>query len=160
HVWPVSVEPSTLCAEYADGASMRGEVEVDAGHDRGRAITRLWLEPEVRLHPAAATAIASFDAVVVGPGSFFTSLMPILLVRGTAEAVGQVKGPSILVSNLLAEGQGMARFTAGEAVRRIGEALGRPVDVLIANTGRPGEATLERYRAEHKLPLELGDVPA
>ena len=158
-VWPVSVEPSTLCAEYEDGTLARGEVEVDAANDRGPAITRLWLEPDVQLHEAAAAAIPAFDAVVVGPGSFFTSLMPILLVRGTAEAVRQVKGPVILVSNLLTEGRGMASFTAGEAVRRIGDALGRPVDVLIANTGRPAEATLERYRAEHKLPLEPGDVP-
>jgi uncharacterized cofD-like protein len=159
-VWPVSVEPATLCAQYADGTTSRGEVEVDAGHDRGHAITRLWLEPAVQLHDAAAAAIPTFDAVVVGPGSFFTSLMPILLVHGTAEAVRQVQGPVILVSNLLTEGEGMADFTAGEAVRRIGNALGRPVDVLIANTGRPSESTLERYRAEHKLPLELGDVPA
>ena len=158
-VWPVSVEPSTLCAEYADGTRARGEVEVDAANNRGPAITRLWLEPDVELHEAAAAAIPAFDAVVVGPGSFFTSLMPILLVRGTAEAVRQVRGPVILVSNLLTEGQGMASFTAGEAVRRIGDALGRPVDVLIANTGRPAQATLARYRAEHKLPLELGEVP-
>jgi hypothetical protein len=27
------------------------------------------------------------------------------------------------------------------------------------NTGRPSEATLERYRAEHKQPLEIGDLP-
>jgi uncharacterized cofD-like protein len=160
HVWPVSVAQSTLCAEYEDGARTRGEVEVDAGNDRGPAITRLWLEPDAQLHPAAAEAIPTFDAIVVGPGSFFTSLMPILLVHGTAEAVREVRGPVILVSNLLTEGQGMAAFTAGEAVRRIGEALGRPVDVLIANTGRPAEATLERYAAEHKLPMDLGEVPA
>jgi uncharacterized cofD-like protein len=160
HVWPVSVAQSTLCAEYEDGARTRGEVEVDAGNDRGPAITRLWLEPEAQLHPAAAEAIPTFDAIVVGPGSFFTSLMPILLVDGTVEAVRQVHGPVILVSNLLTEGQGMAAFTAGEAVRRIGEALGRPVDVVIANTGRPSEATLDRYAAEHKLPLELGDIPS
>jgi uncharacterized cofD-like protein len=160
HVWPVSVAQSTLCAEYEDGARTRGEVEVDAGNDRGPAITRLWLEPDAQLHPAAAEAIPTFDAIVVGPGSFFTSLMPILLVDGTAEAVRQVNGPVILVSNLLTEGQGMAAFTAGEAVRRVGEALGRPVDVLIANTGRPSEATLDRYAAEHKLPMELGDIPS
>jgi uncharacterized cofD-like protein len=159
-VWPVSVEQATLCAEYADGSTTRGEVEVDAANTRGPAITRLWLEPEVQLHEAAAAAIRRFDAVVLGPGSFFTSLMPILLVRGTAEAVCQVKGPVILVSNLLTEGEGMAGFTAGEAVRRIGEALGRPVDVLISNTGRPAEETLERYLAEHKRPLELGEVPS
>ena len=159
-VWPVTIQPSTLCAEYADGAITRGEVEVDAAHNRGPAISRLWLEPEVQLHPAAAEAIPAFDAVVIGPGSFFTSLMPILLVGGTAAAVQRVNGPVLLVANLLTEGRGMATFTAADAVRRIGEALGRPVDVVIANTGEPSAETLERYRAEDKIPLALGDIPA
>ena len=159
-VWPVSIQQSTLCAEYADGVVTRGEVEVDAGQSVGHTITRLWLEPEVHLHAAAAEAIPRFDAVIVGPGSFFTSLMPILLVRGTPEAVREVKGPVILVTNLLTEGSGMATFTAGEAVRRMSDALGRPVDVAIVNTGRPSEETLARYRSENKQPLELGQVPA
>lgn len=54
----------------------------------------------------------------------------------------------------------MAGFTAADAVKRVGEALGRPVDVLIANTGTPSEETLERYRGENKLPLQLGDLPS
>ena len=66
----------------------------------------------------------------------------------------------ILVSNLLTEGRGMARFTAADAVRRLGEALGRPVDVVIANTARPSDETLDRYRAEDKRPMELGDIPS
>jgi uncharacterized cofD-like protein len=159
-VWPVSIQQSTLCAEYADGVVTRGEVEVDAGQSVGHTITRLWLEPEVHLHAAAAETIPEFDAVIVGPGSFFTSLMPILLVRGTPEAVRKVQGPVILVTNLLTEGSGMATFTAGEAVQRMSAALGRPVDVAIVNTSRPSEATLDRYRAENKRPLELGDLPA
>jgi hypothetical protein len=65
----------------------------------------------------------------------------------------------IVVANLLTEGRGMATFTAADAVHRITEALGRPVDVVIANTGRPSDPTLERYRAEDKLPLELGKMP-
>jgi uncharacterized cofD-like protein len=159
-VWPVSSEPASLCAEYGDGSTTRGEVEVDAGQSGGNLITRLWLEPEVRLHEAAATAIPSFDAAVIGPGSFYTSLMPIFLVRGAPEAVQQVPGPLILVTNLLTEGRGMWHFTAGEAVRRMGEAIGRPIDVALVNTARPSADTLRRYRDEHKQPLELGDVPA
>src|SRR5690606_13392124 len=42
-VWPVSVEQATLCAEFGDGSTARGEVEVDAANNRGPAITRLWL---------------------------------------------------------------------------------------------------------------------
>src|SRR5687768_8146591 len=105
-VWPVSVQQATICAEYADGSRTRGEVEVDAGHSAGHDIRRLWLEPEVILHAAAAAAIPTFEAVVIGPGSFYTSLMPIFLVKGAPEAVAQVRGPVILVTNLVTEGSG------------------------------------------------------
>src|SRR3954447_18009479 len=77
HVWPISVEPATLCAQYGNGSTTRGEVEVDAVQSEGHLITRLWLEPSVYLDPAAAAAIPRFDAAVIGPGSFYTSLMPI-----------------------------------------------------------------------------------
>jgi uncharacterized cofD-like protein len=113
----------------------------------------------VRILPAAADAIASFEAAVIGPGSFYTSLMPIFLVKGAAEAVRRVKGPIVLVTNLLTEGRGMAGFTAGDAVRVLGETIGRPVDVVLVNTARPAAATLARYAEEHKAPLERGDVP-
>ena len=158
-VWPVSTQQGTLFAEYADGSRTRGEPEVDAGHNAGHAVTRLWLEPEVELHPAAAAAIPKFDAVIIGPGSFYTSLMPIFLVQGAAAAVRQVRGPVVLVTNLLTEGSGMAAFTAGEAVRRMGDALGRPVDVVIVNSARPDAETLARYGAEQKQPLEMGEMP-
>jgi uncharacterized cofD-like protein len=158
-VWPVSVEQASLCAEYADGKRTRGEVEVDAGHATGTGVARLWLEPEVRILPAAAEAIAGFQAAIIGPGSFYTSLMPIFLVRGAADALQHVKGPVVLVTNLLTEGEGMRHFTAGTAVRTLEQTIGRPIDVVIVNTTRPPAATLARYAEEHKAPLELGDVP-
>ena len=159
-VWPVSVEQARLCAEYVDGTQTRGEVEVDAGQTAGSAIARLWLEPEVRLHGSVAAEIPRFDAVVIGPGSFYTSLMPIFLVKGAPEAIQQVKGPIILVTNLLTEGRGMGHFTAGEAVRQMTAAIGRPIDAVLVNTARPSEDTLARYRAEHKQPLAVGELPA
>jgi len=158
-VWPVSIEQASLCAEYQDGRRTRGEVEVDAGHLLGPGVTRLWLEPGARILPQAAQAIARFDAAVIGPGSFYTSLMPIFLVTGAPDAVRDVRGPIVLVTNLLTEGAGMTGFTAGDAVRALGDTIGRPIDVVIVNTARPSPATLERYAQEHKAPLELGDVP-
>jgi uncharacterized cofD-like protein len=158
-VWPVSVEPASLCVEYGDGSQTRGEVEVDAGQSRGNMIARLWLEPEVSLHESAASAIEQFDAAIIGPGSFYTSLMPIFLVKGAAGAVQRIRGPIVLVSNLLTEGQGMWHFTAGEAVRQIGQVIGRPIDVVIFNTASPPDATLARYAQEHKRPLAIGELP-
>src|SRR5215203_988342 len=43
HVWPVTVQRSSVCAEYSDGACTRGEVEVDRGQSRGQFVKRVWL---------------------------------------------------------------------------------------------------------------------
>jgi len=159
-VWPVSVEQASVCAEYGDGSVTQGEVEVDAGQSSGRLVRRIWLEPAVSIHPTVAKAIAEFEAVIIGPGSFYTSLMPIFLVRGVAEALAQVKGPVILVANLLTEGRGMLGFTAADAVARIEQAIRRNVDVVIVNMAWPSPQVLGRYSLEHKEPLAPGDLPS
>src|SRR3954468_4604381 len=152
-VWPVSVQQASVCAEYGDGSMTRGEVEVDAGQSSGRPVGRIWLEPPVSIHPAVTRAIAGFDAVVIGPGSFYTSLMPIFLVRGVAEAIANVNGPVILVANLLTEGRGMAGFTAADEVTRIEAAIHRNVDVLLMNVQWPSAHVRARYATEHKEPM-------
>jgi uncharacterized cofD-like protein len=110
----------------------------------------------VPIHPVVADAIRGFDAVIIGPGSFFTSLMPPLLVRGMRESLAEVRGPIILIANLLTEGGGMAGFTAADAVRWVSEAVGRPVDVVLTNSGGPSPEAVQRYAAERKEPLPLG----
>ena len=120
----------------------------------------IWLEPAVSIHPSVANAITQFDAVTIGPGSFYTSLMPIFLVRGVADALREMKGPVILIANLLTEGRGMAGFTAADAVARIEDAIQRPVNVVITNVQWPNSKVLGRYALEHKEPLSPGDLPA
>jgi uncharacterized cofD-like protein len=158
-VWPVSVTRASLCAEHADGRVTRGEVDVDAWLDAGHAIRRIWLEPEAAIHPAVAEAIHGFDAVILGPGSFFTSLMPTLLVCGVKEAIRRMPGPVVVVCNLLTEGLGMRGFTAGDAVTWVERTIDRPVDLVVFNTARPGAEAMARYASEHKEPLALGTLP-
>jgi len=159
-VWPITVEHASVCAEYGDGSATRGEVEVDAGQTSGRFVRRIWLEPSVSIHPTVAQAIGGFDAAIIGPGSFYTSLMPIFLVRGVAEALASVKGPVILIANLLTEGRGMVGFTAADAVARIEDAIRRQVDVVITNMKWPAPDVLARYALEHKEPLAPGELPS
>jgi uncharacterized cofD-like protein len=126
HVWPITIERSTLCARYSDGSTTRGEFEVDAGQARGGSVERLWLDPPVSIHRTVAETIRSLDAVVIGPGSFYTSLLPIFLVEGCREALAAVRGPVIYIANLLTEGRGWvdSRRTRRRAI------LPRPSDAL------------------------------
>ncbi len=157
-VWPVSTERATLCAAYRDGTSARGEPEVDAGQRDGKVIERVWLEPNAQIHPAAAEAIAGLDAIIIGPGSFYTSLMPTCLVAGVREAVSRVRGPVIYIANLLTEGGGMRTFTAGTGAQLIARQIGRPVDVIVVNQGLPDTEILARYAAEDKHPMPIGEI--
>ena len=158
-VWPITVERATLCATYHDGSSSRGEFHVDAGQTRGAAIRDLWLDPPVALHPAVAGVIRSLDAVVIGPGSFYTSLLPIFLVQGCREAFSAVRGPIIYIANLLTEGRGMAAFTAADAVGLLSNAIGRPIDVVLVNADLPSPDVLDTYAREEKRPLPVGRLP-
>jgi uncharacterized cofD-like protein len=103
--------------------------------------------------------VQAFDAVVIGPGSFYTSLLPVLAVKGMAGALASVPGPIVLVANLLTEGRGMNGFTAADEVSRIEAFIKRPVDAVVFNDGRPSADVLARYAAEDKHPLELGVLP-
>jgi uncharacterized cofD-like protein len=159
-VWPITTERSTLCAAYADGTTTRGEVQVDAGQARGRSIQRIWLDPPASIHPVVADVVRSLDAVVIGPGSFYTSLLPIFLVQGCREALAAVRGPIVYVANLLTEGSGMGGFTAADAVGQVAQAIGRPVDIAVVNIEPPNGGVLERYAREDKTPLAIGEMPA
>jgi 2-phospho-L-lactate transferase/gluconeogenesis factor (CofD/UPF0052 family) len=70
-----------------------------------------------------------------------------------------MKGPVILIANLLTEGRGMAGFTAADEVARIEEAIQRPIDVVLTNTKLPSTKILNRYALEHKEPLATGSLP-
>ena len=161
-VWPVSVAAASLCAEYGDGSSTRGEVEVDAGQSRGRPSAGSGSSPPVAIHPRGRGHRATSTRSSSGPGSFFTSLMPIFLVRRrAARRWPRCSGPVILVANLLTEGRGMAGFTAADAVARIERrhrAAGRRRDRQHA--WPPPRRARRATRAEHKEPLALGDLPA
>ena len=158
-VWPITVERATLCAAYRDGSTARGEFQVGADQARGRLIDRLWLDPPASIHPTVAETIRSLDAVVIGPGSLYTSLLPIFLVNGCREALAAVHGPVVYIANLLTEGPGMDGFTAGDAVSRVSEAIGRDVDIVLVNVDPPNGTVLERYAREQKAPLAIGRMP-
>ena len=89
HVFPASNESLTLNAEFIDGTTESGETEITS---KDKRIKRVWVtdtdsddKPEAVLPVLAA--IMQADAVVLGPGSLFTSILPNLMISNLGEAV-------------------------------------------------------------------------
>src|SRR5438093_2575944 len=83
-VLPVTGVDVRLVAELADGSHVEGESSIATVRGQIRRV-RL-LPDEASALPEAEQAIAGAELVVIGPGSLYTSLIPVLLVRGVAEA--------------------------------------------------------------------------
>ena len=87
-----------LRASTATAARRAAKSKSTPGRSAGHAITRLWLEPRVNLHAAAAQAIAQFDAAIIGPGQLLHQ--PDADLPGARRARGDPAGagPIVLVT--------------------------------------------------------------
>ena len=156
-----SVEQASVCAEYGDGSLTRGEVEVDAAQYVGPAgpaasgSSRPW-----RSIRAVAEAIAGFDAAIIGPGSFYTSLMPIFLVRGVAEALADDARPGDPGRQPADRGARHGRLHGRRRRRAHRGGHRAPGRRRRHQHRRPRRRRVSsRYAPEHKEPLAAGDVP-
>lgn len=87
-----------LQAKTASGKLLRGESMVGKAGER---ITSIWLTPSsTRANSSAIAALAAADAILIGPGSLYTSILPNLLVPGLGDAIQRARCPKIYICNV------------------------------------------------------------
>jgi uncharacterized cofD-like protein len=135
-VLPMSVVPLDIEAvvEAADGSivRVRGQVAVATTSGRVRSVSLLPADPAAC--PEAVAAVMSADWVVLGPGSWFTSVLPHLLVPDLAAAICGTSARRLLVLNLdqqLGETEGFAPESYLEVLTD--HAPGLSLDVVLAD---------------------------
>jgi uncharacterized cofD-like protein len=158
-VIPVSATASNLYAQLADGTVVRGEHAIDEPAEERAAIETCFLDPHVDANPEALDAIRQADLLVMGPGDLYTSLIPVLLVDGIADAVAECRGKRVFVVNLMTKkGQ-----TDGYSARRFVDVV-RPyvapadIDAVVLNSEATPKDVLERYAefGEHPVTDDFG----
>jgi uncharacterized cofD-like protein len=152
-VVPITYEHSVLCATYTNGEVFKSETSVDVGIYEGKVVDHLYLEQPVRAADAALLAIRDADVICIGPGSFYTSVLPNLLPQGVQEALDKSTAPIVYIANLLTEGAGMQGLSVASLTQTLESYVGRAVTAVVANSKLPGEETLEKYAAERKYPI-------
>ncbi|WP_096884671.1 YvcK family protein [Escherichia coli] len=97
HLIPMSEHPVDLMAIDDQGHEVYGEVNID---QLTAPIQELLLTPNVPATREAVHAISESDLIIIGPGSFYTSLMPILLLKEIAQALRRTPAPMVYIGNL------------------------------------------------------------
>ena len=135
-VFPVTLESSDLCVELTNGEIVKSEHKIDRPQwDRFIKIQRSWLEPDVEMYDRAKREILAADVIIIGPGSFYTSIVATLLPQGMKEAIASTHAKLIFVSGNGIELNGETGPTStSELVEILSTYLPRTPDVIISNT--------------------------
>ncbi len=159
-VLPSTTERVHLVAEFPDGRQVRGESRI---RRRGTPIARLRLDsPQARPAPGVLEALQTADAVILGPGSLYTSVLAALVVPGMVEAVAAVRGARIFICNLMTEpgetdGYGVAAHLEALAIHGLPS---RALDYVVVNTGAMPANVRAHYAAEGAEPVRADVRPS
>lgn len=151
-VVPVTLDKHTLVVR--DGATThRGEHVVD-GDVSLSAHAVVSLDPVSQLNPAAAQAIAEADMVVIAPGSFYSSLLPIFAVSGMAGVLASAEAQVVWVANLVNKPHQTDNWHIADYIQQFERYLGEGViDVVLYNTDPISSKLLQKYAAEGEFPV-------
>ena len=133
-ILPATTTRVQLVAQLADGREVRGESAIPA---TAAPIARVRVDPPAaRATRAALRALESADAIILGPGSLYTSLLAALVVPGIVDAVLATPATRIFVCNLMTQpgetdGYGVAAHVAALAAHGVPPAA---LDYVVVNT--------------------------
>ncbi len=126
----------------------------------------LFKEQDAQLNPRAKNALETATHIIIAPGHTYGSILPTLssLSLGNTDALKNSKAHITVVMTLLTTPLHTVGWTGEDFVRVYESYLHRPVDVVIANTGRvdmdlvPGQAWVNFSSDAHSYKLERANV--
>jgi uncharacterized cofD-like protein len=146
-VLPSTLEQIALCAEICrttpDGAEewtvVEGESRIPEADGR---IMRVFLQPEnARAYPRTVQAILQADLIVAGPGSFYTSVLPNLLVPSIQAAICASAAPRIYICNVATQQGETEGFTVSDHMRQLAAHVGNAFPTVLANDNYDASAS-------------------
>jgi uncharacterized cofD-like protein len=150
-VLPATAEAVHLTAEFESGEVIVGETAIARC---GRPIRRLGLERRARPLPEAIEALVNADVIVVGPGSLYTSILPVLLTDGLAPTIYGLRATRIYVANLMTEPGETDDFTLERHLDVIHSHVGLPLfDYVLVNNAPMGADSLRKYASNCSQPV-------
>ena len=150
-VLPVTMEEIKICAELEDGTVIESKDKIpEVINDKTCKINRIYITPSnCKPAPGVLEAIQEADAIIIGPGSLYTNVIPNLLVKGVTKAIKESKGFKVYVSNLMTEPGQTDNYTLSEHIKAINEHVGKGIiEYCIYDTGEIVPEYIRKYNME------------
>lgn len=152
-VVPSTTAKVVLVSEHKDGSETVGESKIP---EASSPIERVRIKPaDSGPTQEAVEAIRKAEAIVIGPGSLYTSIIPNLLIKGITEEIAKAKVKKIYVCNVMTQHGETDGYTVSDHIKALVKHSDRGIcNFVIVNSGRVPEKLLEKYAAEQAFPVE------
>lgn len=163
-VIPVTLEDVHLGVRMDDGTEVIWEKNIDVSdtnpgektHNADQNIAEAFLVGwDGTINPRAEKAIMESDIVILGPGDFYTSVVPNLLSKGMPEALAKTSAKIVYVCNIMADKWETTTYELPDFIENIQKYAGNIVDYVLVNSGHISDELVEKYKKEGKRPVKL-----
>ena len=151
-VIPVTLDNVVLKAKLNNGVVVQGESNIpEAVIQYESPIDRLFIVPEdAKALKEAVDAIMDADAIILGPGSLYTSVIPNILIKDIGSALAKTKALTIYVSNIMTQPGETDAYSVSDHVRTLAShSHSRILDYCLVNTGEIPHEILQRYALQN-----------
>jgi uncharacterized cofD-like protein len=159
-VMPVTLDNLVLKAKLKNGSIVEGESNIPReAIEQNTVIDRIFIEPgNARPLKEAVDAIAEADAVILGPGSLYTSIIPNLLVKDIADAVRNTSAIKLYVSNIMTQPGETDGFSVEDHIKAIFDHVGSGImDYVIVNVGKIDSELEGKYKEEESHLVKINE---
>jgi uncharacterized cofD-like protein len=153
NVIPATFQKVQLIAEKEDGRLIYGETNI--ANAKGK-IKNLHIEPKnCKGALFAFQAISSADVIILGPGSFYTSVISNLLIQDIKDALIKAKALKIFVCNIMSQPGETSGYSTKDYLdileRYVGENV---VDCILVNNSEIPKKLLKIYEQKDSHPIK------
>lgn len=137
-VLPVTLDEMQICAELDDGTIIEEKDKIPAVvYDKIAKIERIFINPSNCVPaPGVLEAIKEADAIIIGPGSLYTNVIPNLLVKNISKTIKESSAIKIYVSNIMTEPGQTDNYTLSDHIKAILDHAGKGIiDYCIYDSG-------------------------
>ena len=137
-VLPVTLDEMKICAELNDGTVIEEKDKIaETVFDKVAKIERIYINPtNCSPAPGVLEAIKEADAIIIGPGSLYTNVIPNLLVKNVSKAIKESNAIKIYVSNIMTEPGQTDNYSLSEHIKAIIDHAGKGIiDYCIYDSG-------------------------
>lgn len=150
-VLPVTLDEIMICAELTDGTVVEKKDKIpEIVSEKVEVINRIFIQPSnCKPAPGVIEAIEEAEAIVIGPGSLYTNVLPNLLVKKVSKAIKESKAVKIYISNIMTEFGQTDDYSLAQHIEAIQAHVGKGVfDYCLADTGEVVPEYVRRYNKE------------